>query len=115
MPDTPTYIIANLTITDPVEYQKYTQGFLSVLHRYGGEFITVDDDPETLDGASPLTGRIVILRFPSEASAREWYASEEYQALSLGRKQGAQTAFVTLVRGLSRPPAGTGNRRGESQ
>lgn len=101
MPDTPAYIVANFVVHDKDEYRKYEKGFFSILKRHNGEFITFDDNPVTLEGADPRTGRMVIFKFPSEEVARRWYEDPEYQALSEHRRAGTELQFLTLVHGMA--------------
>lgn len=102
MSDVAVYAVVNLHITDATPYRQYEKGFFPLLKRHGGEFVTYDDAAFTLEGASPRTGRMIILKFPSEAQVRAWYADPEYQALSAHRRAGTRLEFLTIVRGL--PP-----------
>lgn len=102
MPDVPCYLIANLVIQDADTYRTYEKGFFPLLKRYEGEFVTFDDNIDTLEGESPRPGRMVLFRFPSEEKARAWYADPEYQALSEHRRAGTKLEFLTLVHGM--PP-----------
>jgi len=104
MSDTPVYMVVNLSITDKEPYRMYEKGFFGFLKKYGGEFITYDDQPLTLEGDAPREGRMIIFRFPSEKAAKDWYADGEYQALSEHRRAGTRLEFLTLVHGL--PPRG---------
>jgi uncharacterized protein (DUF1330 family) len=104
MSDVAVYAVVNLTITDATVYRQYEKGFFPLLKKYGGEFVTYDDDAFTLEGASPRTGRMIIFRFPSEAQARAWYADPDYQALSEHRRAGTRLEFLTILRGM--PPRG---------
>ena len=102
MADIAVYMVVNLMVTDPVEYRKYEKGFFSILKKYGGEFVTFDDNPITLEGNAPREGRMIIFRFPSEQAANDWYADADYQALSEHRRAGTRIEFLTMVHGL--PP-----------
>jgi len=102
MSDVPVYMVVNLQVSDAATYRVYEKGFFPLLKRYGGEFITFDDQPDTLEGEAPREGRMIIFQFPSEAQARAWYADEEYQALSNHRREGTKLEFLTMVRGM--PP-----------
>ena len=95
------YMIANLTVNDADEYRKYEKGFFPILKKFGGEFITFDDNHETLEGTDPLEGRVIIFKFPSEKAAKNWYNDAEYQALSEFRRSGTVLKALTLVRGLA--------------
>ena len=100
MSDVPVFMIANLEIEDADRYREYEKGFFPLLKRHGGEFLTYDDSIETLEGASPPSGRLVIFRLPSEKAARAWYDDPDYQALSEHRRAGTKLAFLTMVHGL---------------
>ena len=102
MSDVPVYMIVNLQITDSDTYRQYEKGFFPLLKKNGGEFITFDDAPFTMEGFSPRTGRMILWKFPSEAQARAWYADPEYQALSEHRRAGTRLEFLTMLRAL--PP-----------
>lgn len=102
MSDTPVYLVVNLSITQVESYRTYEKGFFGMLKKYGGEFITYDDKPVTLEGDTPREGRMIIFKFPSEQAAKDWYADEDYQALSEHRRAGTKLDFLTMVRGL--PP-----------
>lgn len=82
------------------EYRQYEKGFFPLLKRYDGTFVTYDDHPEHMEGISPRSGRVIIFGFPSEATARRWWADPEYQLLSDHRRAGCEMQFVTMVRGL---------------
>ena len=102
MSDIPVYMIANLVVHDADEYRKYEKGFFPILKRFSGEFITYDDSHDCLEGSSPLEGRVIVFKFPSEQMARDWYNDEEYQALSEFRRAGTELKSLTLLHGL--PP-----------
>lgn len=97
----PVFVIANLSITDEYEFSKYTEAFLPVIDSFGGSVITFDDESLTFEGESPRKGRMVILQFPSEDLAKDWYASNEYQTISESRRNGSRLEFLTMVRGLA--------------
>lgn len=102
MSDVAVYMIVNLIVEDVEEYRKYEKGFFPILKRFGGEFVTYDDNQETFEGTEPLEGRSIIFKFPSEQAARDWYNDDEYQALSEFRRKGTTLKYLTMVRGL--PP-----------
>lgn len=96
---TQVYMIANLTIDDADTYRKYEKGFFPILKKYNGSFVTFDD---SIEGSTPVQGRIVMFSFPSEEVAREWYNDADYQELSEFRRAGAPLKSLTMVKGL--PP-----------
>ena len=102
MSDVPVYMVVNLAVTDVNKYRQYEKDFFPILKRFGGQFVTFDDDPITLEGVAPRTGRMIIFSFPSEQAAKDWWADAEYQALSEHRRAGTKMEFLTMVHGL--PP-----------
>jgi len=100
MSDVAVYLVGNFIVDDAERYRQYEKGFFQLLKRHGGEFITYDDQHETLEGDAPRSGRIVMFKFPSEQQARNWWADPDYQALSEHRRAGTRMEFLTLIHGL---------------
>ena len=97
------YIIANVTVTDPQQYEEYKKwspdmpclgkiigGGLPV-GAYGGKAEVMEGDwqPE----------RLVVLKFPSVEAARKFDASPEYGKARAARK-GAAVMRMVLVEGV---------------
>ena len=92
------YIIADVEITDPVQYAAYIRIVPPTIARYGGTFLVRGGRTELLEGSwSPR--RVVILEFPSFEHARDWWASEEYSAPKALR-QAASVGNLILVEGV---------------
>jgi len=73
------YFVANYTITNQAEYQKYLAAAGPTLAAHGAERVVVDRDSELLEGSA---GQVtVVLRFATKAAAQAWYSSPEYQAI----------------------------------
>jgi uncharacterized protein (DUF1330 family) len=89
------YIIAQINIRDRAEYDKYSDGFLAVFSRYGGELLVVSENPVVVEGEWPYT-RTVVIRFPSAEEAQRWYSSPEYQKIAEHRFR-ASTANAVIV------------------
>ena len=102
MSDVPVFMVVNLEITNPDEYRLYEKGFFTLLKKHGWSFVTYDDNPIHLEGESPVPGRMIIFKFPSEKAGQEWFADPDYQKLSLHRRAGTKMNFLTMVHGL--PP-----------
>ncbi len=92
------YILAEIQINNRDRYADYEAGFLSVLQAHQGELIAVDEALKVLEGQA-FVHRTVILRFNSEAQAKTWYESEEYQAL-IAIRQAASQANISMIRAL---------------
>ncbi len=91
------YFIAQITIRDDEEYQKYLDGFDEVFSRFNGKVVAVDDDVRILEGEWPH-GRTVVIRFPGEKELLAWYDSAEYQRIARHRRN-ASEANIVLVKG----------------
>lgn len=92
------YIVADIEIRDPDEYQKYKQQTAATIERYGGKFLVRGGQPETLEG-DWKTKRIVILEFPSVEQAKTWYYSPEYSAIK-GIRHRSAISNVLLLHGV---------------
>ena len=68
---------------------------MDVFNPYGGKLLSVEEAPEVLEGEFCYT-RTVLLEFPSEAQAHEWYGSANYQAIAQ-HGRAASTANVVLI------------------
>ena len=91
----PVYGIAQIRIDDPVEYQRYIDGFTEIFERYDGKMLAVDDRADVLEGDWPFT-RMVIVCFESKDAFHAWYDSAEYQALMQHRLAASQGTIVLL-------------------
>ena len=92
------YVIAEISIADRETYGRYEAGFLDIFARYQGEVLSVDEAPVVVEGEWRGT-RSVLLRFPDEASMRDWYESDAYQELAQHR-HAASTGNIIMVKGL---------------
>ena len=93
----PAYIVGDVTVTDPDRYKDYAAHTESTLEPFGGRFIVRGGAHETLEGSwSP--GRLVVIEFPDEESARGWYASDAYREI-LPIRQEASIGSLVVVQG----------------
>jgi uncharacterized protein (DUF1330 family) len=99
------FFIAQITVTDREEYQKYLDGYDEIFARYEGLVEVVDENPTLLEGEWPCT-RTVVIRFPDETEARRWYDSPEYEKLAAHRPRASECNVVLVTRQSRREPAG---------
>ena len=93
------YMIAQIDIHDPAEYQNYLAGFMPIFERYGGELLVTSKSPvEVIEGTWQHPG-VVVMKFPSLQHAHDWHDDPEYSALAEHRKRSAKANLV-LVEGL---------------
>ena len=94
----PAYVIGDIRVTDPVQFEAYRAPAGASVERYGGRLLAAAGNAELLDGG-PAPELSVIIEFPDVAAARRWYQSPEYQAALPIRLRSSQgRAF--LIEGL---------------
>ncbi len=89
------YIVAQVKITDPDTFAKYSQQVPAVVEQYGGKYLVRGGKFETLEGEWDV-GRLVVLEFPSMDHVRRFYNSSEYAPLIKLRQQSADTIMSTV-------------------
>jgi uncharacterized protein (DUF1330 family) len=65
-----------------------------VLKKYGGEVLSVAINAEPLEGQKRSV--VVVIRFPSEAEARNFWSSEDYAPLKELRSSLSSNVFYVL-------------------
>jgi uncharacterized protein (DUF1330 family) len=92
------YIIVDLEITEPVEYEEYKKRAGATVEKYGGKYIVRGGKCKTLEGDwSPK--RIVVLEFENAERAKAWLNSPEYAEPRKMRHRTAKTRMI-LVEGM---------------
>jgi len=94
----PAYIIAEVSIHNPLEYEDYKKLTPKSLEPYSGKFIVRGGKSETLEGDwNPE--RIVVIEFPDTAKANAWWNSEGYAPAKALRQRTSYTKMI-LVPGV---------------
>ena len=89
------YLIAEITVIDPVGYEKYRAKVGTSLSNYNAKFLVRVGTIENLEGGwSPQ--RLVMCEFPDMKTIRAWYASEEYQEIKKLRDDTAAFNIVSV-------------------
>lgn len=89
------YVIVDIEITDPKEYEEYKKLSPISLAAYEGRFVVRGGQAETLEGDWPR-GRIVVLEFPDIARAKQWWSSPEYAGAKAIRQRSAKTKMIVV-------------------
>jgi uncharacterized protein (DUF1330 family) len=92
------YIIVDLEITEPVEYEEYKKRAGATVEKYGGKYIARGGKCETLEGDWEPK-RIVVLEFENAERAKAWLNSPEYAEPRKMRHRTAKTKMI-LVEGI---------------
>ncbi|AOW13760.1 hypothetical protein LPB72_02005 [Hydrogenophaga crassostreae] len=92
------YIIANVSVTNPEQYEAYKKWSSAAMQAHGAEVCVRGGAAEVLEGDwSPE--RIVVLKFPSMHAAKAFNASPEYSKARDAR-QGAAIMRMIVVEGV---------------
>ena len=87
------YLIANVDVTDPVQYEEYKKLSSIAMKAHGAEICIRGGKVEALEGDwNP--SRFVMLKFPSVEAAHRFYDSPEYAA---ARKARAGAAIMRMI------------------
>lgn len=92
------YWIAHVDVTDPEQYQQYTQRAPAAFKAYGGRFLARGGRSEALEGR-PTPQRSVVIEFESYEQALACYRSAEYRQ-ACSHRQGVARAEVIIVEGV---------------
>jgi uncharacterized protein (DUF1330 family) len=101
----PAYVIVQITIDDPAMYERYKELAPASIAAYAGRYLVRGGQSEVLEG-SWQPARLVVLEFPTAATARAWWSSREYGPAKAVRQGCARTEML-LIEG-SAPPASAG-------
>jgi len=94
----PAYVIVDVSIHDPVAYEKYKPLAHKTVVDKGGKYIARGGNTQILEGEWQ-PGRVVILEFPNAAKAKEWLECAEYAPARAIRHATAKTNMI-LVDGV---------------
>jgi len=89
------YLIANIQVNDPVEFEEYRKRVPATIAAHGGRYLCRGGAVEVLEGAFDAK-RMVVLEFPSLAAVKTWYGSPEYQSLLAMRERAATTTLIAI-------------------
>ena len=91
------YMMAELEVTDPEAYAAYSRVAVPTIQRFGGQVLAASDAVAPLEGEPAR--RMILIAFASEAQARTFYESAEYQTQQAMRARAARSRLL-LVPGL---------------
>ena len=92
------YIIADVDVRDPAQYEEYKRLSSIAMKAHGAEVCVRGGNSEVLEG-DWTPHRLVLLKFPSLEQARTFYSSAEYSAARQAR-EGIAVMRMVLVEGV---------------
>jgi uncharacterized protein (DUF1330 family) len=87
------YALSLVEVTDPEQFGTYVEKVAAIVLRHGGRYVTVGPIADTLEG-SPGPTSVALIRFEDLAAARDWYQSDDYQAIVSIRQRSAHTTLI---------------------
>ena len=98
----PAYLIVEMQISNPEQYQQYMAAAPAAVAAAGGEYLVRGGRHETLEG-DWQPARIAMLRFPSFEQAKAFYDSEMYRLVRAKRDGATEFFNLILVEGVAAP------------
>jgi len=92
------YIIANVTVTNPAQYDEYRRWSTAAIQAHQAEVCVRGGQVEVLEG-DWAPERLVVLKFASMAAARVFYDSPQYGQARAAR-EGAAIMRMIVVEGV---------------
>ena len=92
------YMIVDVDISDPQQYELYKRAVPALIRRHGGEYLVRGGAFEVVEGDWRPT-RLVLFRFPSRQAIHDFMNDPDYQPLKALRQR-ISTGSIVAVDGL---------------
>jgi uncharacterized protein (DUF1330 family) len=89
------YLIADIEVTDHVEYEEYKKRVPAIIAAHGGRYLARGGANEVLEGTW-RPRRSAIVEFPNLAAFRAFWESAEYRPLRDIRERSAKSNLVVI-------------------
>lgn len=86
-----TYIVVESNVLDIDKLKQYSELAAPTVAKFGGEFLS-KGKTVVLHGSNSYTNKAII-QFKDQQAARDWYYSDDYQALIELRNQAMDSQF----------------------
>ena len=90
------YLIADIKVTNDKWVPGYAAGAHTIVHRYGGKYLSRSGNVRTLEGKPPETSLIAIIEFPSAEAVESFMADPEYAPYAAARRAGSESRFQMI-------------------
>ena len=90
------YVIANIRISDPVQYEEYKRLSTIAINAYGAQVCVRGGEVTVLEG-DWQPDRVVVLKFASVERAKAFYDSPQYLAARQAREHAADVRMVVVA------------------
>lgn len=96
------YVIVGYEITDPKGFEDYVPGVVPLLQKHGAEVLVADYESKALEGEPRKVN--VVLKFPSEEAAHNWYNDPAYGPVRQIRLSSTTGGYAAITQEFT-PPA----------
>jgi len=90
------YVIADIKVTKPDWIADYAASVHTLVHKYGGKYLSRSASVETLEGQPLETTLIALLEFPSAEAVKAFAADPEYAPHAAARRAGSESRFQLI-------------------
>lgn len=87
------YMIAQVDVTDPEQFEAYRALVPDTLKKYGGRYIVRGGEMAVLEGDMAYP-RVVVIAFPDLDAIKRWHASGEYAGALAMRQASADSVLI---------------------
>ncbi len=98
----PAYLIVEMKVTNPEQYQQYMARAPACVKEFGGEYIVRGGKHETLEG-DWQPHRVALLKFPSYERAKAFYEDGPYREVRKLRLGATEYFNMVLIEGVAAP------------
>jgi uncharacterized protein (DUF1330 family) len=89
------YVIVEVDVHDPVQYEDYKKMTPGSLLPFQGKFVVRGGAAELLEGTQEPK-RIVVLEFPTRDLAKQWWSSPQYAPAKALRQRISATRMILV-------------------
>jgi uncharacterized protein (DUF1330 family) len=91
------YAIAEMSLTDRGWAREYVENVTPMVERRGGRFLARTDTIQRVEGERPVPHLFLIIEWPSQEVAAEFYESLEYRPYREARIAGTHSQFFLVA------------------
>jgi uncharacterized protein (DUF1330 family) len=91
----PAYVLVQVDINDPKEYDAYKSLTPATVESFGGRFIIRGNPIQVMEGEWNHD-RLVMIEFADKKTAEDWYHSDAYQAAKAIREPASNANFFII-------------------
>jgi uncharacterized protein (DUF1330 family) len=90
------YTVAELSVTERGWARDYVNDVTPMVERYGGRYLARTDAFEKLEGEREPAQIMLLIEWPDEESALEFYECDEYRPYRERRLEGSRGEFLLV-------------------